>query len=113
MNELATWKRALPAKIEKIKTTYLSSAEEEFEENKSDLFKLLISHRDKIAEEEDLPPYTIFSNFAIRNCCTLLPGDEASLSAVGGFGKQKQLNMEKLFANNPKHCEEYNIELNF
>jgi len=114
LNELATWKRALPAKIEKIKTTYLSSAEEEFEENKSDLFKLLISHRDKIAEEEDLPPYTIFSNFAIRNCCTLLPGDEASLSAVGGFGKSKAAEYgEAVLQIIRNYCEEHNIELNY
>lgn len=97
LNELATWKRALPANIEKIKTTYLSSPEEEFEENKLDLFKLLVSYRDEIAEEEDLPSYTIFSNYAIRNCCALLPGDEASLSAVGGFGKTKAAEYGKLF----------------
>jgi len=114
LNELATWKRALPANIEKIKTTYLSSPEEEFEENKLDLFKLLVSYRDEIAEEEDLPSYTIFSNYAIRNCCALLPGDEASLSAVGGFGKTKAAEYgEAVLKIIRNYCEEHSIELNY
>ncbi|MBK8586825.1 MAG: HRDC domain-containing protein [Bacteroidetes bacterium] len=106
--------RALPANIEKIKTTYLSSPEEEFEENKLDLFKLLVSYRDEIAEEEDLPSYTIFSNYAIRNCCALLPGDEASSSAVGGFGKTKAAEYgEAVLKIIRNYCEEHSIELNY
>lgn len=114
LNKLATWKSALPKNIAKIKTTYVSSAEDEVEEKKSGLFELLAAYRDAIAKDEDLPAYMVFSNYAINNCCSMLPGDKTSLTAVGGFGKSKTDEYgEEVLKIIRQYCEEQNIELNY
>lgn len=114
MNELVTWKKCLPKNIETVRTTYVSSAMEGVAEQRTELFGILSSYRNEKAEEVELPPYLIFSNEAIRNCCELLPGDETSLLAMGGFGRTKLseygadvLNLVR------KYCEENDLELNY
>jgi len=114
LNELATWKKALPKTTEKIKSVYFSSAKNGIDENKSGLFELLAEYRNAIAEEEDIPAYMVFSNQAIKNCCALLPGDETTLMSVGGFGKSKTNEYgEDVLQIIRQYCQEQNIELNY
>ncbi len=114
MNELTTWKKNLPSIIEKVKSSYVSSAMEGVTGDKSGLFELLSAYRDEMAEAEGLPPYMIFSNQAIRNCCSQLPGDENTILAMGGFGKSKmsEYGVDVLDIIR-EYCEENNLELNY
>jgi guanylate kinase len=54
-----------------------------------ELYKMLAQLRAELAETEDVEPFRIFTNQAIRSCCEILPADMNSLLAVSGFGKQK------------------------
>ena len=114
MNDLSVWKKNLPANFEKVKSTYISSAMEGVSGEKSELFELLSSYRDEMAEEEDVPPYMIFSNQTIRNCCAQLPGDESTMLAMGGFGRTKlSLYGFEVLKMIRRYCEENSIELNY
>ena len=67
-----------------------------------------------MAEEEDVPPYMIFSNQTIRNCCAQLPGDESTMLAMGGFGRTKlSLYGFEVLKMIRRYCEENSIELNY
>lgn len=114
MNEMTTWKKYLPQNIEKIKTSYQSSAKEGVSEQQSGLYEILVAFRNEQAEEKDLPAYMIFSTQAIKNCCQLLPGDKESLLAIAGFGKKKvkEFGGEVLQIIH-QYCEENNIQLNY
>lgn len=89
LQELSLWKKALPPNYEKIKSSYGSTADAEVATSHSDLYALLAAFRNEVAEENDIPPYMIFSNKAIKSCCEIFPGDKKALLSVEGFGKRK------------------------
>ena len=114
MNELITWKKFLPSIFVKVRTTYLSLVKEGIDESQSELYDILTAFRNERAVEMDLPAYMVFSNQTIRNCCTHLPGDKASLLAVSGFAKSKFKEYgEDVLKIIRSYCEEQNIELNY
>ena len=53
------------------------------------LFDVLRKLRKEIADEENVPPYIIFSDVTLKEMSTLLPRSEEELLQVKGVGKQK------------------------
>lgn len=54
------------------------------------LFEALRELRKKLAEEQDVPPYVVFSNATIRNICMKMPRDPEELLLVDGIGFYKK-----------------------
>jgi ATP-dependent DNA helicase RecQ len=61
------------------------------DETKADagLFERLKALRKSIAEEENVPPYVIFSNATLMDMCQKLPSDAAGMLNVSGVGSRK------------------------
>lgn len=55
----------------------------------SPLFAELKALRSKLASEEHVPAYIIFSDAALRDMCRILPTDRSSFLTVSGVGKTK------------------------
>ncbi len=114
LHELSIWKKALPQNVEKIKSSYMSSTDVSEATTHSDLYSLLVVYRNELAEENDIPPYMVFSNKAIKSCCELFPGDKETLLSIEGFGKRKVKDygndVLKIIAN---YCQEHSIAMNF
>ncbi|MBQ9003546.1 MAG: DNA helicase RecQ [Eggerthellaceae bacterium] len=54
-----------------------------------ELFERLRDLRKRIASEEGVPPYVVFSDGALRSMCLLRPADEAEFLLVSGVGQSK------------------------
>ena len=54
-----------------------------------ELYARIAELRKQIVGKTNLPLYTVFSNKAIQNVCTNLPGNKEALLNVSGFGKAK------------------------
>ena len=55
-----------------------------------ELFDRLREQRHNLAEEQNVPPYVIFSDRSLHDMCKLLPTTPESLLAVNGVGKVKR-----------------------
>jgi len=53
------------------------------------LFELLRVLRKELADREDVPPYIVCSDKALRDMATIFPQDDESMLAVSGIGKVK------------------------
>lgn len=53
------------------------------------LFELLRSERKRLADEANVPPYTVFSNRSLIEMATYLPHTEADMSQIHGVGARK------------------------
>jgi ribonuclease D len=89
MIDFLQWKKKFSEKELFIKSSYSAVNREKPEAPNTGLNEMLSELRKKFAEEGDVPHFLVFSNYAIKNCCEMLPGDLDSLLAVGGFGKKK------------------------
>ena len=58
-------------------------------DEQKELFERLRQLRKRLADEEGVPPYIVFSDAALRSMCALRPADEASFLEVGGVGQVK------------------------
>ncbi len=58
-------------------------------ENNPELFTILSDLRRRIAREENVPPFVVFSDRSLREMCCLLPENEEGLLAVHGVGRAK------------------------
>ena len=54
-----------------------------------ELFERLRDLRKRIATEEGVPPYIVFSDSALRSMCSIRPTDEAEFLLVNGVGHSK------------------------
>ena len=54
-----------------------------------ELFERLRRLRKRLADEEGVPPYIVFSDAALRSMCTVMPRTEDELLAVSGVGPAK------------------------
>jgi ATP-dependent DNA helicase RecQ len=54
-----------------------------------ELFEKLREIRSRLAGEQDVPPYVIFSDKSLRDMCCLLPDTEERMLAVHGVGRTK------------------------
>ena len=54
-----------------------------------DLFENLRILRKKIADEENVPPFIIFSDSTLKEMCRYFPSDEASMLQIKGVGQSK------------------------
>lgn len=59
-----------------------------YEENKV-LFNLLRRLRKQLADEEQVPPFIIFSDSSLKEMCHFLPIDKASMLQIKGVGQTK------------------------
>ena len=53
------------------------------------LFERLRTLRRKLADERDLPAYTVFSDVALREMASRYPANDVEFSRISGVGKQK------------------------
>ena len=53
------------------------------------LFKKLVSLREKIADEEDVPPHVVFSDVTLTELSQRRPTDEKSMHNISGVGQHK------------------------
>jgi len=54
-----------------------------------DLFKRLRTLRKRLADDEGVPPYVVFSDATLRNMCVALPRNDDEFLAVSGVGQVK------------------------
>ena len=54
-----------------------------------DLFEILRILRKKIAAEENVPPFIIFSDSTLKEMSRYFPSDEASMLQIKGVGQSK------------------------
>ncbi len=59
------------------------------EEEQQELFGRLRQLRKRLADEEGVPPYIVFSDAALRGMCAACPADEQEFLAVSGVGPVK------------------------
>jgi ATP-dependent DNA helicase RecQ len=62
---------------------------EDLDENQSQLFEALRSHRLGIARAESVAPYIVASDRTLREIALILPRDIESLQNAGGIGPHK------------------------
>ena len=62
-----------------------------------ELFNRLRQLRKRLADEEGVPPYIVFSDAALRGMCVLLPHDEDEFLAVPGVGPAKLKRYGRVF----------------
>ncbi|RWR12520.1 DNA helicase RecQ [Siminovitchia fortis] len=75
------------------------------------LFEVLRQLRKEIADEENVPPYIIFSDVTLKEMSALLPRNEAELMQVKGVGERKLEAYGQAFLKEiNKYCEEQGIE---
>ena len=58
-------------------------------ESQRELFELLRQLRKRLADEEGVPPYIVFSDATLRNMCADCPRTEEEFLAVNGVGEVK------------------------
>ena len=81
MRRLKEDKKAVPAS-EPVTATRLPKPNAE-------LFTALAELRRRIATEENVPPFVIFSDRSLREMCCILPNNEEEFLAIHGVGKAK------------------------
>ena len=59
------------------------------EDQQSQLFERLRQLRKRLADEEGVPPYIVFSDAALRSMCAVMPRDEDEFLTVSGVGPAK------------------------
>ncbi len=64
-----------------------------------DLFELLRALRKQLADEQDIPPYIVFSDRTLRDMAAQLPQSAADMLAVSGVGEMKLQRYGKQFLN--------------
>ncbi len=76
-----------------------------------DLFEKLKQLRNKIAHEENVPPYIIFSDSTLLDLATYLPLTESDLLKISGFGTFKTQKYGQQFLNTIQdYCFEHKLE---
>ncbi len=76
-----------------------------------DLFEKLKQLRNKIAHEENVPPYIIFSDSTLLDLATYLPLTESDLLKISGFGTFKTQKYGQHFLNTIQdYCFEHKLE---
>ena len=89
------------------------AASKKTEQDKSydhDLFELLRQKRKEIAEENNVPPYVIFSDRSLTEMAVNYPQDEASFLGISGVGRRKLENYGDIFLSIIKsYCLKKNI----
>jgi ATP-dependent DNA helicase RecQ len=74
------------------------------------LFELLRALRKEIAFAENVPPYVVFPDSALREMCALLPTDRTAMLAVKGVGQVKFVNYgEQFLAVIQEYVNEHNL----
>lgn len=78
-------------RLDLVKKSAKSSKADRFSSRNYDkkLFAKLRRLRKLIADEEDIPPYVVFSDASLIEMCELLPMSEGELLAVNGVGQRK------------------------
>jgi hypothetical protein len=77
----------------------------------AELYNRLAAMRSRIGKKNMKPLFTIFSNNAIKNVCTVLPGNKEALLKAKGFGKVKAGKYgEEVVAIVKTYCLERGIE---
>lgn len=72
--------------------------------------KLLIHIRKKIADKNNIPPYTVFQESSLQDMCLKYPISENEISGINGVGEGKVVRYGKLFSELIKeYVEENNI----
>ena len=75
-----------------------------------ELMKLLIHIRKKIANKNNIPPYTVFQESSLQDMCLKYPISENEISGINGVGEGKVVRYGKLFSELIKeYVEENNI----
>jgi ATP-dependent DNA helicase RecQ len=75
------------------------------------LFEMLRNVRKLIAEDEDVPPYVIFSDVSLQDMCTYFPQNIEQFLQVNGVGRQKMERYGTKFLDVIKqYCQENEIE---
>ena len=64
-----------------------------------DLFELLRALRKQLADEQDIPPYIVFSDRSLRDMAAQLPQSAPDMLAVSGVGEMKLQRYGKQFLN--------------
>jgi len=54
-----------------------------------ELWEALRERRRELADEQDVPPYVVFSNQTLQEMCTRLPTTLEQMSLVNGVGERK------------------------
>ena len=81
------------------------------EMKKSNLYHLLKSKRNEIAEEKSVPVYMVCSTESLQQMATLLPGNLSELGEINGMGPVKLKQYGKIFLSIIEaYCEENEIE---
>ncbi|MFD1706048.1 DNA helicase RecQ [Siminovitchia sediminis] len=75
------------------------------------LFEWLRKLRREIADQENVPPYIIFSDMTLKEMSSLLPRNEAEMMQVKGVGERKLEAYGKAFLSEiNRYCEEKGIQ---
>jgi ATP-dependent DNA helicase RecQ len=61
----------------------------DFSHGRDDLFAALRTLRSKLAKENSVPPYVVFSDRSLNEMCTLMPRDSSEFLMVNGVGQSK------------------------
>jgi ATP-dependent DNA helicase RecQ len=75
------------------------------------LFNELRVVRNKLAEEEDVPPYIILSDLSLQELATYLPFEIVDLPLITGFGEIKTQKYGSYFVNHiKKYCIQHDLK---
>lgn len=80
-----------------VSSTTRYEAEKDEPEHEPDLFKKLKNLRYKLAKEQDIPAYMIFSDATLMELATYLPRSWDDLQKISGFGHKKLEEYGKIF----------------
>lgn len=87
----------------------IQKKQEHIKEDES-LFELLRALRKEIAVAENVPPYVVFPDSALREMCAFLPIDRPSMLAIKGVGQVKFQNYgERFLAVIQEYVNEHNL----
>ena len=89
------------------KTTAKRKRTEETGTYDNDLFELLRSLRKQLADEQNIPPYIVFSDRSLRDMSALLPQSAEDMLLVSGVGEVKLQRYGRQFLNLiRRYCDE-------
>jgi hypothetical protein len=113
MIDFLKWKKVFSENEIAIKKSFVQPVKENNMVVNEKLSEMLADLRNKLAVDEGVLQYMIYSNAAITNCCDMLPGDKKSLLEVSGFGKKKVAKYgDDVIDLILSYCDQNNIEPN-
>ncbi|KPQ33249.1 MAG: ATP-dependent DNA helicase RecQ [Phormidesmis priestleyi Ana] len=111
LKKLTSVEIPVSSKIEKSVTSVKKTADAELSEIESLLMSQLRTLRKKLADEQSVPPYIVFSDASLRQMARIKPQKTETFSEISGVGNRKLVQYGEVFTQTIRNfCQENKIE---